>query len=85
MEYVYHLPDLGDGQDEYILGSWEVQVGSWVKVNQKLTEIELGKAIQELGSPVAGRVLKLHYHPGDLVKIGAPLVTLEVVEESNDP
>jgi pyruvate dehydrogenase E2 component (dihydrolipoamide acetyltransferase) len=84
MEYVYHLPDLGDDREEHLLGSWEVKVGMWVKVNQKLTEVELGKAIQELASPVAGRVLKLHCNPGDLVKTGMALVTLEVAEEGND-
>ena len=84
MQHVFHLPDMGDGRTEHVIGPWRVKEGDWVKVNQPVTEVELEKATEELTSPFAGRIVKIHVTEGQVVPVGAPLVTFETMEDPAD-
>jgi 2-oxoisovalerate dehydrogenase E2 component (dihydrolipoyl transacylase) len=72
------LPDLGEGLTEAELLSWRVAEGDVVELNQIIAEVETAKAAVELPSPVAGRVAKLHGAEGDVIDVGAPLITFAV-------
>ena len=76
-EYVFKLPDLGEGTVESEIGEWLVKVGDLVKEEDIVGTMMTDKAAVELSSPVSGRVVKLAGEPGDKVAVGAPLVIFE--------
>jgi pyruvate/2-oxoglutarate dehydrogenase complex dihydrolipoamide acyltransferase (E2) component len=82
MTQVFHMPDLGNGQQVNVVGPCLVKVGDWVKVNQPLAEVEEEKSVATINSPVAGRVVQLHWQEGQIISIGAPLVTFEIAEDA---
>ncbi|MEA2579698.1 MAG: hypothetical protein QOE83_590 [Actinomycetota bacterium] len=74
-ERVFTMPDLGEGLQEGEIVTWLVAQGDTVELNQPLVEIETAKATVEVPSPVAGVVERLHGAAGDVIAVGAPLVT----------
>lgn len=54
-----------------------VEVGSQVKVGQTLVIIEAMKTMNQIPSPLAGKVVRIHVGNGDPVEYGEPLVTIE--------
>jgi 2-oxoisovalerate dehydrogenase E2 component (dihydrolipoyl transacylase) len=70
------LPDLGEGLAEAEIVSWHVQVGDVVAVDQEVVEVETAKAVVEIPVPFAGRVTQLHAGPGEMLAVGAPLITV---------
>jgi len=73
----FNLPDLGEGLQDAEIVAWHVGVGDHVVADQPLVSVETDKAVVEVPSPQAGRIARLHGAPGDIVKIGAPLVEFE--------
>ena len=80
-EYVFRLPDLAEGLEDAEIVEWRVKEGERVELNQLLGEVQTSKATVEMPSPRRGLVRKLHAAPGDLVRVGEPLVTFEIDEE----
>ena len=70
------LPDLGEGLTEAEIVSWHVQVGDVVAVDQEVVEVETAKAVVAVPVPFAGRVTRLHAGPGEMLAVGAPLITV---------
>ena len=77
MAFEFRFPDVGEGIAEGELLSWKVKEGDQVAQDQTLAEMETDKAVVELPSPRAGRVLKLHAGEGDMVNVGDVLVSIE--------
>src|SRR5438309_2879755 len=77
------LPDLGEGLEDAEVLQWLVSEGDRVELNQPLVEVNTAKALVEIPSPFAGVVAKLHAAEGDVVEVGAPLVTIDV--ETDEP
>ena len=80
-EFVFRLPDLAEGLEDAEVVSWRVAEGERVELNQLIGEVQTSKATVEIPSPRSGTVRRLHAAPGDLVRVGEPLVTFEVDEE----
>lgn len=80
-ERVFALPDLGEGLEEAEVAQWLVREGDEVTLNQPIAEIETAKAVVEMPSPFAGRIVRLHAQAGSTIAVGAPLVTFEVEVE----
>jgi 2-oxoisovalerate dehydrogenase E2 component (dihydrolipoyl transacylase) len=70
------LPDLGEGLTEAEITSWRVQVGDEVGTDQVVVEVETAKAAVEVPVPFAGRVTALHAREGQVVPVGAPLISV---------
>ncbi len=77
-ERVFAMPDLGEGLEDGEILAWLVGPGDEISLNQPLVEVETAKATVEIPSPFAGRVGTLHGSAGDIVAVGAPLVTFMV-------
>lgn len=75
-EQVFHLPDLGEGLEDAEVVTWRVSVGDTVAFDEVFVEVETAKASVEIPSPFAGVVTTLHADPGDVVAVGAPLITI---------
>lgn len=84
-ERVFNLPDLGEGLEDAEIVDWKVSEGDTVALNQALVEVNTAKALVEIPSPVAGVVTTLHGQAGDVVKVGAPLVTFAVEGQEPTP
>jgi 2-oxoisovalerate dehydrogenase E2 component (dihydrolipoyl transacylase) len=80
-ERTFVLPDLGEGLEDAVVSQWLVAEGSEVELNQPIAEIETAKAVVEMPSPYAGRIVRLHLAAGATVAVGAPLVTFDVRAE----
>lgn len=76
-EYIFKLPDLGEGTVESEIGEWLIKVGQFVAEEDVIGTMMTDKAAVELASPVTGTVVKLAGEPGDMVAVGAALVVFE--------
>ncbi len=76
MIFEFKLPDLGEGIAEAEICSWLVAVGETVEEHQPVVEVETDKALVELPSPKAGKVLRQHCPVGAIVKVGDTLLTI---------
>jgi len=81
--YVFKLPDVGEGTAEAELVAWHVAVGDMVEEDQLLAEVMTDKATVELTSPVSGKVAALFGQPGQQIPVGGPLVTFDVAGAGN--
>jgi len=81
--YVFKLPDVGEGTAEAELVAWHVAVGDAVEEDQLLAEVMTDKATVELTSPVAGVVSALHGTAGQQLPVGGPLVSFDVEGAGN--
>ena len=85
MPFDFKLPDLGEGITEGEIRKWLVKEGDTVDEHQNVLEIETDKAIVEVPSPKAGRVVKINKEEGETAKVGDVLITIaekgEVPEE----
>ncbi len=84
-EYVFKLPDLGEGTVESEIGEWFIKVGDRVSEEDVVGTMMTEKAAVELSSPVTGTVLKLAGEPGDIVAVGAALVVIETDADAGGP
>ena len=76
-EYIFKLPDLGEGTVESEIGEWNVKIGDVIGEDTIVGTMMTDKAAVELNSPVAGKVVSLAGEPGDMIAVGAPLVVFE--------
>ncbi|MDB5985592.1 MAG: Dihydrolipoyllysine-residue (2-methylpropanoyl)transferase [Nevskia sp.] len=74
---IFKLPDLGEGLQEAEIREWHVKEGDVVKVDQPLLAVETAKAVVEVPSPQAGKIVKLFGASGDMMEVGKPLVEFE--------
>ena len=74
----FNLPDLGEGLQEAEIVNWYVKEGDRVKVDQPIVSVETAKAVVDVPSPWAGKILKLHGKAGDIIPTHAPLVEFDI-------
>ncbi len=70
------FPDLGEGVTEGEIKKWLVKVGDRVKLDQSLAEMETDKAVVEMPSPAAGKILQLNFKEGEMVTVGQTLAVI---------
>ena len=73
----FNLPEVSEGVTEADVADVFVAEGDAVTENQVVLEVETEKAVAPVEIPFAGTIAKLHVAPGDTVKIGAPLMSVE--------
>jgi 2-oxoisovalerate dehydrogenase E2 component (dihydrolipoyl transacylase) len=83
-EYIFKLPDLGEGLVEAEIAEWMVKVGDVVNEEDPIGAMLTDKAAVELTAPVSGRVLSLAGELGDMVAVGAPLIVFATEGEQAD-
>ncbi|MBU1431843.1 2-oxo acid dehydrogenase subunit E2 [Myxococcota bacterium] len=75
--YSFKLPDLGEGIHEGEILKWHVAAGDRIEVDAPLIEVETDKAAVTIPSPVGGVVTAINGAVGDVILVGAVLVTIE--------
>ena len=77
-EYIFKMPDLGEGMVESEISEWFIKLGDQVTEEDVVGTMMTDKAAVELSSPVSGKVIRLAGEPGDIVAVGAALVVFDV-------
>jgi len=80
-EYIFKLPDLGEGMVEAEIAEWMVKIGDWVEEEDPFCAVMTDKAAVELTAPVSGKVTSLAGEPGDMVAVGSALIVFETEGE----
>jgi pyruvate dehydrogenase E2 component (dihydrolipoyllysine-residue acetyltransferase) len=75
MSRAFRLPDLGEGLTEAEIKAVLVREGDVIREDAPLFEVETDKAQVEIPSPLGGRVERIHVRPGQMVTVGAVLIT----------
>ena len=73
-EYIFKLPDLGEGTVEAEIAEWMVKVGDVVNEEDPICAMLTDKAAVELTAPVSGKVVSVAGEEGDMVSVGAALI-----------
>jgi 2-oxoisovalerate dehydrogenase E2 component (dihydrolipoyl transacylase) len=76
-QFVFKLPDLGEGTVAAEIVGWRVKPGDVVAEDDVIVEVMTDKAAVEVPSPVSGRVVSTTGEPGDSVPVGAPLIVFD--------
>jgi len=76
-QFIFKLPDLGEGSVESEIVAWRVQAGDLIQMDDPLVDMMTDKATVEITAPVSGTVLSLAGRPGDVVAVGAELAAFE--------
>jgi 2-oxoisovalerate dehydrogenase E2 component (dihydrolipoyl transacylase) len=76
-QFVFKLPDLGEGTVEAEIVAWRVKAGDVVSEDDVIVEVMTEKAAVEVPAPVSGRVVSTTGQPGDMVPVGAALIVFE--------
>ena len=84
-QYFYKLPDIGEGVVEAEITEWHVAVGDTVSEEDPIADAMTDKATIELTSPVDGVIQSIACEAGDMLAVGAVLVTLEIEGEGETP
>ena len=83
-EYIFKLPDLGEGTVESEIGEWFIKVGDPIKEEDVVGTVMTDKAAVEVSSPVTGKVVKLAGEPGDVIAVGSMLVVIDTTGTSDE-
>jgi 2-oxoisovalerate dehydrogenase E2 component (dihydrolipoyl transacylase) len=75
--FVFHLPDIGEGIAEAEIVAMHVKVGDRIEEDQAVADMMTDKATVEMESPVSGIVRKVAGEPGDIIAIGSMLIEVE--------
>jgi pyruvate dehydrogenase E2 component (dihydrolipoamide acetyltransferase)/2-oxoisovalerate dehydrogenase E2 component (dihydrolipoyl transacylase) len=73
----FRLPELGEGIYEAELINWLVKPGVSVRPGQSLMEVMTDKATMEVPSPFVGTIKALQAQPGEIMKVGQPVLEYE--------
>ena len=82
-EFIFKLPDLGEGTVESEIAEWMVKVGDTVREEDAICAMLTDKAAVELSSPVSGRVIKLAGEVGDMIAVGTPLIIFDLANSAD--
>ena len=82
MKFTFNFPDLGEGLEEGTIMEWYVKAGQHVKMGDSLVQMETDKVVADIPSPKDGVIAQLFGDEGDVVKVGSPLVIIELVGEA---
>ena len=74
-EYIFKLPDIGEGVVEGEIVLWHVKVGDSVAEDDDIVDIMTDKATVTIPSPTSGVITKFSGEVGDMVAVGSTLVT----------
>ena len=82
-QYIFKLPDVGEGTAEAEIVAWHVRVGDVVQEDAPLVDVMTDKATVEMTAPVSGKIVSIHGEPGEMAPVGAPIAVFEVESEEN--
>ena len=83
--YVFKLPDIGEGVVEGEVVQWHVSVGDSVSEDDPIVDVMTDKATVTIPSPVSGVISSLSGDVGDMIAVGSSLMEIESEGEGGGP
>ncbi|MCL4340768.1 MAG: 2-oxo acid dehydrogenase subunit E2 [Candidatus Thermoplasmatota archaeon] len=80
--YSFKLPDIGEGVSEGEIVKWHVREGDHVSRDQEMVEVMTDKVTVKIPSPVEGKVSKILFSEGQVVKVGSEMILIDNGETS---
>ncbi|MGO2083662.1 dihydrolipoyllysine-residue acetyltransferase [Vagococcus sp.] len=77
MAFKFKLPDIGEGIAEGEIVKWFVKAGDTINEDDTLLEVQNDKSVEEIPSPVTGKVLKVVVPEGTVANVGDVLVEID--------
>jgi len=84
-QYVFRMPDLGEGTVTAEVLQWHVKPGDVVKEDQIIADVMTEKAAIEIPAPVTGRVVRTQGVPGEMIAVGSELIVFETADGASTP
>ena len=81
--YVFKLPDVGEGTAEAELVAWQIKPGDMITEDQHIVDVMTDKATVEISSPAAGKVVSIKGTPGQMLAVGSEILVLQVEGQGN--
>ena len=81
MNIDFKLPELGENVASGDVVSVLVREGDVIAANDGVVELETDKAVVEIPCPYAGEVTKVHVAKGQTLKVGQPVLSVEMEAE----
>jgi len=78
MRYIFKFPDIGEGISEGKILQWYVKKGQQINAGDSLVKMETDKVVTDIPSPKNGTIANLFGKEGEVVKVEAPLVELDI-------
>ena len=75
--YVFKLPDIGEGVVEGEVVQWHVSVGDSVSEDDPIVDVMTDKATVTIPSPVSGVISSLSGDVGDMIAVGSSLMEID--------
>ncbi|MFH0953523.1 MAG: 2-oxo acid dehydrogenase subunit E2 [Verrucomicrobiota bacterium] len=85
MPIEFRLPELGEKITSGDVVKVLVNVGDVIAKDQSVLEMETDKAVLEVPSSAAGKILEIHVKAGDKASVGQLILTLEGTESAAGP
>lgn len=77
MAYEFKLPDIGEGIAEGEIVKWFVKPGDTINEDDTLLEVQNDKSVEEIPSPITGKVLNVLVPEGETATVGQTLVQID--------
>ena len=81
--YVFKLPDVGEGTAEAELVAWHIKPGDMITEDQHICDVMTDKATVEIPSPTAGKVISTKGTAGQMLAVGSEILVLQVEGPGN--
>jgi 2-oxoisovalerate dehydrogenase E2 component (dihydrolipoyl transacylase) len=81
--YVFKLPDVGEGTAEAELVAWHIKPGDMITEDQHIVDVMTDKATVEIPSPATGKVISIKGTPGQMLNVGSEILVLQVEGAGN--
>ena len=83
--FVFKLPDIGEGVVEGEVVQWHVSVGDSVSEDDPIVDVMTDKATVTIPSPVSGVISSLSGDVGDMIAVGSSLMEIDSEGEVGVP
>ena len=79
MAFQFKMPDIGEGIAEGEIVKIDIKVGDTIQEDDILFEVQNDKSVEEIPSPVSGKVLEVKVQEGTVARVGDIIVVSTMV------
>ena len=77
MAFQFKMPDIGGGIAEGEIVKIDIKVGDTIQEDDILFEVQNDKSVEEIPSPVSGKVLEVRVQEGTVARVGDIIVVID--------
>ena len=77
MAFQFKMPDIGEGIAEGEIVKIDIKVGDTIQEDDILFEVQNDKSVEEIPSPVSGKILEVKVQEGTVARVGDVIVVID--------